>query len=240
MCTVTLVPLQNNDFVLISNRDEAPSRISTPPESYSYKNTQLLYPKDVESNGTWIGLSEKKRLICLLNGGFEIHERQASYRQSRGLVVKDLLSCDIIKETVENYNFDDIEPFTMIIVDWVKTLEFQELVWDGKEIHFKTLDKKPHIWSSSTLYNSNMRKERMQWFKTFKDKNELSPDSLYVFHKTAGKGHPDYSVVMDRGFVKTTSITRVEKENEAVVMKYEDLSSKSDYVRFLNEVLVDL
>lgn len=239
MCTVTLVPLENNDFVLISNRDEAPSRISSAPEFYDYKNAQLLYPKDLDSGGTWIGLSDQKRLICLLNGGFKIHERQEKYRLSRGVVVKDFLSCNDLKEAIQNYNLKDIEPFTMILVDWNKELKFYELVWDGKKRHLRTLKNEPHIWSSSTLYNEDMRMERKQWFKDFKNTTELNPDSLFRFHQSAGKGNLDYGVIMDRDFVKTTSITQVVKNNDTVVMCYEDLSTNNHAVKFLNQAFVD-
>ena len=239
MCTVTLVPLKKNDFVLISNRDEAPSRVSLVPSFYKYHNNQLLYPKDVESGGTWIGLSKSNRLICLLNGGFEIHERKDMYRQSRGLVVKDLLDSKLIIEAVKNYNLTDIEPFTMVIVDWNNSLEFFELVWDGTQKHFKSLDKEPHIWSSSTLYNQAMRQERKQWFNDFKTENELNLETLSVFHKTAGKNNNDYGVIMNRGFVKTTSITMVEKNGDSVCMKYQDLATNKETLQFLNEVPIN-
>lgn len=239
MCTVTLVPLENNDFVLISNRDEAPSRISIAPECYKYNNTQLLYPKDVDSGGTWIGLSDQKRLICLLNGGFEIHERQQKYRKSRGVVVKDFLSCNDLNEVFQKYNLMDIEPFTMILVDWNKELKFYELVWDSKQRHFQILKNEPHIWSSSTLYNQDMRKERQQWFQEFIKNNKLNPVSLYKFHQLAGKGNADYGVIMDRGFVKTTSITQVKKNNDTVEMRYVDLSTNNHAIKFLNQAFVD-
>ena len=236
MCTVTLTPLGKTDFVLYSNRDEAPSRVSTPPEFYVYNDTQLLYPRDVESGGTWVGLSEKNRCICLLNGGFEIHERKPSYRQSRGIVVKDFLSCVTIVEAIDNYNLNDIEPFTMVIVDWTNQLEFYELVWDGHQKHFKSLEKESHIWSSSTLFNVKMREERMQWFNDFKSENKLNSESLALFHKTAGKGNNDYGVIMNRGFVKTTSITRVEKQDSTIRMSYEDLATNSQSEKILNQV----
>ncbi|PNQ75278.1 hypothetical protein C1T31_03865 [Hanstruepera neustonica] len=234
MCTVTLVPLQNDDFVLISNRDEAPSRVSIAPEFYTYKNKQLLFPKDIQSNGTWIGLSEQNRLICLLNGGFEIHERKAEYRQSRGIVVKDLLFCDAIQDAIEDYELMDIEPFTMVIVDWNDVLDFYELVWDGNQKHFKSLEKLPHIWSSSTLYNEGMRQERRNWFQEFQQFNILNPESLFDFHQTAGKGNIDYGVIMDRKFVKTTSITRVHKDQEQVFMDYKDLKTNQHTTKSLN------
>ena len=239
MCTVTLAPLGKNEFVLISNRDEAPLRISNSPEYFEHKKTQLLYPEDVESGGTWIGLSEKKRCICLLNGGFEIHERKSDYRQSRGIVVKDLLSCNAIEESVKNYNFNDIEPFTLVIVDWSNDMEFYELVWDGLNKHFKPLTKEAHIWSSSTLYTGAMRSERKSWFNVFKNKNVINSKTLAHFHRTAGQGNLDYGVVMDRYFVKTTSITKVEKSNNSVEMQYEDLTTSKQYFKTMNKVSID-
>ena len=88
MCTVTYLPLGNNDFILTSNRDEQPSRETIPPQEYVEDGVVLTYPKDVLAGGTWIGLSSKKRLICLLNGGFESYERESSYKMSRGVIVK--------------------------------------------------------------------------------------------------------------------------------------------------------
>ncbi len=34
MCTVTYLPLGNNDFILTSNRDEQPSRETLEPKEY--------------------------------------------------------------------------------------------------------------------------------------------------------------------------------------------------------------
>ncbi|GAA4812739.1 NRDE family protein [Litoribaculum gwangyangense] len=226
MCTVTLIPKGKNDFILTSNRDEAPNRISLPPSFYNIENTNLLYPKDEQSGGTWIGVSANNRLVCVLNGGFEIHERKASYRKSRGIVAHDFMVADYLVSFVETYNFDNIEPFTLVIADWNTILIFYELVWDGTQTHFKELPLESRIWSSSTLYSKKMRIERSQWFENFKSENELSPESLLKFHKTAGKGNEDYGVIMNRGFVRTTSITQVEKINNIVGMRYENLRNK--------------
>ena len=203
MCTVTIVPLKNNDFVLTSNRDEAPNRTSVAPEFYQVDGTKLLYPKDELAGGTWIGISEKNRVVCVLNGAFERHERKPNYRLSRGVVAKDFMIADTIVETIETYNFENIEPFTIVLADWNTNLKFYELVWDGESKHFSELPLKPKIWSSSTLYNPNMRQERLQWFEDFKSENELDSKTLSNFHKTAGQGNNDYGVIMNRGFVKS-------------------------------------
>ena len=139
MCTVTLIKnsSKNDDFILTSNRDEAAGRSTLYPQIYSEENVKLMYPKDAEAGGTWIGVSSKNRIICLLNGEFKIHKRQEKYRLSRGVVVKDLLKAENLEEAIINYNLEDIEPFTVIAGDWNDVLKFTELVWDGKTKHIR-------------------------------------------------------------------------------------------------------
>ncbi|GAA4290087.1 NRDE family protein [Aestuariibaculum suncheonense] len=223
MCTVTLIPKEGNDFVLTSNRDEAPDRGSSFPEIYIVDDTKVLFPKDEISGGTWIGISEQNRVVCLLNGGFERHERKVSYRLSRGVVATDFMTFKDVEGEISVFNFSNIEPFTMVIVDWNTHLKFFELVWDGETKHFKQLPLKEHIWSSTTLYTKAMKTERQSWFEDFKTEHELTAETLLQFHKTAGQGNLDYGVIMDRGFVKTTSITQIEKSNRQLGMRYKNL-----------------
>ena len=223
MCTVSIFPTSHTNFVLTSNRVEAPIRTAIPPDFYTIENTNLLFPKDKIAGGTWIGVSEKKRLICVLNGGFELHKRKATYRLSRGIVAKDFLVTNTIETCIDNYNFKGIEPFTIIISDWNSGLRFYELIWDGHNKHFSKLPLEPHIWSSSTLYNPSMKAQRLQWFENYKTENKLTSESILNFHKTAGVHNQDFGVIMNRGFVKTTSITQVEKTNNQINMRYESL-----------------
>ncbi len=239
MCTVTIFYKGNNDFVLTSNRDEAPNRKALAPEFYTINNTKMIFPKDPVSNGTWIGASDKKRLICLLNGGFLKHKRKKEYRLSRGVVVKELLASKTIEPAVNEYNFTNIEPFTLVISEWSSGLKFYELVWDGEQKHFTKLPLGTYIWSSSTLYTEGMKEERLSWFSNFKKAQPLNAQKLLEFHKTAGKDNLDYGVVMNREFVRTTSITQIEKTNERLNMSYEDLNSseiKNKVFEFLETV----
>ena len=96
MCTVTFISKSDSDFILTSNRDEAPGRDTFPPEIYLEEGVRLLYPKDAVASGTWIGVSERKRAITLMNGGFVAHDRKSFYRKSRGVVVKDFLKDKLI------------------------------------------------------------------------------------------------------------------------------------------------
>ena len=117
MCTVTFIPKANGDFVFMSSRDEATSRLTTKPDFYSLKGVKCLFPKDSIAGGTWIGLSEHSRLVCLLNGGYTKHKRQLNYKHSRGKVVRYVLVATDYKGLLYTYDFIDIEPFTLLVDD---------------------------------------------------------------------------------------------------------------------------
>lgn len=236
MCTVTLTPYpgSSSGFILTSNRDEAGFRKTKPPEHYLENGVELLYPKDNVAGGTWIGLSSHKRLICLLNGGFEDHERVLPYRLSRGVVVKDLLIASKLITALENYDFENIEPFTVVAVDWQFGLDFIEFVWDGKEKHLKHLDIQSHLWSSSPLYSSEMKTMREEWFADFQKRSQITEDGLWEFHHSAGTGDKNVDVIMDRGFIKTQSITQVIYDGKEGKMIYEDLNSRDRVIKGFN------
>ena len=227
MCTVTYLPLGNNKFILTSNRDESPTRKTISPTKYDENGVQLIYPKDEIAGGTWIGLSEKNRLVCLLNGGFEIHKSNGPYKMSRGLIVKKILSSVNSVSFIEDFVFDKIEPFTLILVDWNTTLETHELVWDGVTKHFKKLPQEPKIWSSSTLYTENMKRSRKEWFANWLIENKkFKQQEIINFHTSTDKGTKETSLKMHRDFVETVSVTSVKKEDD-ICLVYTDILKNS-------------
>lgn len=226
MCTVTYLPLGNNKFILTSNRDETPLRKTIPPKKYIENHVELTYPKDELAGGTWIGTSNKNRLVCLLNGGFIKHTRNFYYKMSRGVIVKKILSDDNAVAFINTFDFNEIEPFTLVLVDWKNELETYELVWDGIEKYFKKLPQEPKIWSSSTLYSDEMKLLRKKWFTGWlKENKEFHQQEIVGFHKNETLGTIETSLKMKRTFVETVSITSIEKTATEI---------KIDYLDFLN------
>jgi hypothetical protein len=218
------MPLENYEkgFVLTSNRDEAANRVAIPPKFYDEAGVKLLYPKDKEGGGSWIGLSEYSRLICLLNGAFENHQRKDSYKMSRGVVLKDLLCTQDLDSGIINYDLKDIEPFTIILVDWKVDLRFIELVWDGNQKHVRELEIKEHLWSSSPLYTPEMKLLRAEWYLEFLQNERSCPQRVWEFHHSGGIGDKNIDLIMDRGFVKTHAISQITKSNKTTFL-YEDV-----------------
>lgn len=237
MCTITLVPHPDalNGFVLTSNRDEAVSRRALAPDTEIYREKQLYFPKDKKAGGTWIGISENKRCVCLMNGAEKPHKRENEYRKSRGVVVKDFLAGPDLDPLFADYNLTGIEPFTMIVVDWYNGLIFREYLWDGTQPKLRKLPLKEHIWSSSPLYSEQMKKSREDWFQDLKNSEGLSPESLLKFHQEAKRENSEYGLIIDRGFLKTQSISQIENQKEHTRFWYRDLINddvKEDYIQF--------
>lgn len=229
MCTVTYIPLKNNAFILTSNRDENPKRKTISPKKYLENGVEIWYPKDELAGGTWIGTSDQKRVVCLLNGGFKKHDLNPPYKMSRGTIVKKLLAHKNAVSFINLYHFEGIEPFTIVLVDWNHQLETYELVWDGTVKHFKKLPQLPHIWSSSTLYTEETKKIRQKWFKDFLiDHEKTDQDSILNFHQNTTLGATINSLKMKRKHVETVSVTSIKKEKE-VVMKYLDFVNNQSF-----------
>lgn len=223
MCTVTLIPTKKS-FILTSNRDEAIGRKTLPLDCYQLNGTRMLFPKDQVAGGTWIAVNEGQQMVCLLNGGYQDHVKMNHYRHSRGVVVTDILAQNNLWEAMQKYTCDNLEPFTLVGVDWSTQLAFYEMVWDGTEKHLRILDAQiPHIWSSSTLYTEQMKQMRKDWFADYQLNNTINKESIIHFHKTGGIGNEYYDLLIKRGDLQTRSITQVSLENDLPLMKYEDL-----------------
>lgn len=223
MCTVTYIPIDDKRFIFTSNRDESPMRKTIPPVEYDEGGVKMTYPKDELAGGTWIGVSEKQRLVCLLNGGFEKHTRNEYYRMSRGVVVKKLLQVSDPVATITEFDFENIEPFTIVMVDWSTSLKAYELVWDGNQKHFNELENRPKIWSSSTLYDMETKQLRIQWFEEWMQDRAFTPEEILAFHRDTEKGEIGTSLKMKRPFVETVSITSIQKEPNSLKLSYFDL-----------------
>lgn len=219
MCTLTYVPIRDDCFIWTQNRDESPLRTS--PGLVRSPNDQWIYPKEPLSGGTWMSMTQNGRVVSLLNGAFEKNKYVPSIK-SRGIMVLEFLACASITTFTSNYDFKDIEPFTMVVYEHAN---LWELRWDKKQTYLKKLDvTKPHIWSSSTLYLPAIKELRRAWFTTYLKEHPVSTEeSILDFHRHAGIGDVQNDLIMDRGIVKTVSITSVLKTGKGVAMTYYDL-----------------
>jgi len=216
MCTLTYVPTKS-EIIITSNRDEHDSRGDTKfPVSQDYNDLQIVYPQDPKAGGTWIACASNQTVAVLLNGAFEKHKHAPPYRKSRGLILLDLFKYESIDAFNEQYDLNEIEPFTMISIKKGPVSQVKEFKWDGKQKHLTELNAEiPHIWSSTTLYSPEVILERRHWFSEMLNSKDISSEQMQHFHEFGGESDLKNNFKMDRGNgLRTISISQIIIENQ--------------------------
>ena len=223
MCTLSFYPkpTERGGFILTFSRDEAPSRSSV--EVIKDPKRGLIFPKDALHGGSWLAMSERTgRVTCLLNGAFTLHERQLPYRKSRGLVLLESFDYAHPRTFCKGYDFDNIEPFTMLLLENQSFIEFR---WDGTRRHIKELSLSiPQMWSSATLYDPSVQSRRKGWFYDFLSENNgfVHQTDLWQFHKTERPDEPENALLMRRATgVQTVSLTQIIISNHLQTIKFQ-------------------
>jgi Transport and Golgi organisation 2 len=235
MCTVTYFPLINDEFILTSSRDEDPNRSkAVEPNTHEVNGLSVVFPLDPQGGGTWIA-SSSDYTLCLLNGADKIHERILPYGKSRGLVLLDFYEFNHVDKYVHEYDFKNVEPFTLVIIAHDQQKLFQ-LRWDGVKMNKHNLSHTiSHIWSSYMLYNSDEVEQRENWYSTILENVKVNNETLLDFHQFAG------DEISEKGLdttadvrVKTLSITQVIKGSNLTMSYHDLLSNKSSAIK-INE-----
>lgn len=226
MCTVTFMPIAKDKFILTSNRDESASRSPENISRINLKRQELIFPKDKGAGGTWIVASSSNKLVCLLNGAFERHERNPPYRKSRGIMVLEFFQYPDVNQFFAAYDFSNLESFTMIVFDNGQLWDFR---WDEKQgkKFIKALDTKTyHIWSSATLYEKAVQTKREKWLDEWlENRTDFTRQAILELHKKGGEGNPSIDFMMNRYnyLVQTVSITQIVGSINKMEMFYHDL-----------------
>ena len=229
MCTVSFVSSGNTSFIT-SNRDEHISRpISFRPKKDVFNGCKLIYPKDPKAGGTWFAVNISNGAVgVLLNGAFEKHVSTGKYAKSRGLILLDIISAEEPVFYIQDIYLDNIEPFTVILLDKGNLLEFR---WDGILKHSKELDTtKNHIWSSATLYSTDVVKKREALFASFLTKHEYHTSEDIVNFHTTNNGDNENGFIIDRDTgMKTFSVTQASISVDELVLDHFNLLENTQY-----------
>lgn len=239
MCTVTYIPpVGGKGFILTSNRDERVARPTLAPEIYPSGSVQLCYPRDERAGGSWIAAGSNGRVACLLNGGFEPHEKLPRHTHSRGRVLVELVASG--KDPMVFFSYSDLnrtEPFTVVTIDTSdeRITGFSEFVWDGSGKYMKQMDPSvPRIWSSVTLYTAMEREQRRTWFSRFLSGagTEITSEKVLDFHSGRHTDDDRINLIMQRDDqLRTVSISQVSPEDGMLSMRYLDLVEHSTHVQ---------
>lgn len=229
MCTVSFVYSQGK-MIITSNRDEKVIRPSAlQPKYYALQQKSVWYPKDPQGGGTWFAVDTHSTIIVLLNGALEKHTPQPPYRQSRGLIVMELIASESALQTWETIDLVAVEPFTLVVL---QNHYLYQLQWDGTfKITTPLETTKAYIWSSVTLYTPTIQKQREEWFRDFLDTQpEVSAHELFHFHRYTEASDATNGLVINRDeHYKTVSITQAVIDRNKITLTYADLIAEQEY-----------
>lgn len=228
MCTVSFVHA-NGKFIITSNRDEQVARPAVEPKNYLVNQKSLFFPKDPKAGGTWYAVDYSANVLVLLNGAEEKHVWNPPYRRSRGLIVLDLLGSESPIETWGKIKLEKVEPFTLVLF---QTEVLYQLRWNGIEKSQVTLQSNQnYIWSSSTLYNKEIREQRAKWFSTFLDTTPaVTADEMFRFHRHTESDNAQHGLVINRhDKLKTLSITQSIIEQNKITVTHHDLINELEF-----------
>lgn len=228
MCTVTYIPTANGAF-LTSNRDERTSRAAAEPPATRHAGNGLTYPKDAHAGGTWIALKGGRDAAVLLNGAFENHLRRPPYRQSRGVVMLEILQAEHHEDCFRALSLEGIEPFTLILFTRGALVR---CTWDGSRKHRQELDAaQPHIWASATLYGRQAQQMRARRLKEWFGKTDISAGNIINFHLQDDiRFNANHSFHPDRAAMATVSVTSIDLSSEEPAVYYNDLLAEKSFV----------
>ena len=225
MCTVTFISA-NDHYYITSNRDEKKLRkAGIPPQKYLINNVELLFPKDADAGGSWIGMNAYGHMAVLLNGAFEKHLPAPFYERSRGLIFIEIIASLTPVSHFHQIDLTHIEPFTIIIYSDERLTECR---WDGNDKFVLALNiNQSYIWSSVTLYDKETILKRENWFLNWFSSNpHPTSEAIFRFHCFGGDGDKenDFCMVRKNDFL-TVSITSMERSSQTGKMLYCDLNS---------------
>lgn len=124
----------------------------------------------------------------------------------------------------DNINLENIEPFTLVVFH---KNNLYQLRWNEIEKSTVLLDAtQNHIWSSATLYTSEIRNQRQQWFENFiKTTQLIQPKDAIHFHtKTESDNLENGLLIQRENGVQTKNITQLVITKKQLTMSHFDLS----------------
>lgn len=150
MCLITFRYGQHERYKLIlaANRDEAYNRASVGADFWP-SHPYLLAGKDLEANGTWLGITKDGKIAAITNCHGEEFTEPAVDKLSRGHILTDYLtqnkSADIfIQELIKTK--DHYQPFNVLLGTCDALYHF-----NSQDEVFTALPKGTHSLSNATL-----------------------------------------------------------------------------------------
>ncbi|EAQ66434.1 hypothetical protein MED121_07115 [Marinomonas sp. MED121] len=219
MCTLSWLKT-NTGFEVFFNRDEQRTRlIASLPECYkTTSGNQYIMPTDLNSGGSWIGVTDSGVGICLLN--FYQGITPSTELISRGLLVKDLLGlskADKVLDHIKHLNCQHYAPFTLVIFNPEQHHPIS-FCWDGVQLTDLIIESP---YTSSGVEFPQVSQARQETFRQYFQDKQACIEQLKAYHSSHYPEKSKWSVCMHREDACTVSFSH---------MSIQEFSSSFHYI----------
>ena len=227
MCTLTYYPINNNSYILASNRDELKTRApALLPKEFTTDNIHYICPIDGEKGGTWIAVNEFGLSLCLLNW-FQAYDKNTDYKNeffhSRGEIIFNLISSNTLKECQQRLNSTPLEvypPFRLFGFQ-KNPLLIKQWNWNGHQLVHQTEKIELQLWISAGREFDKVLKYRKKTFNLFISGNEgVTLDGIKALHSSEYPEKGPYAIAMTHELATTVSTTIIDTRHNAPIMHY--------------------
>jgi hypothetical protein len=229
MCTVTVVPLENEGgYRLVVNRDERRTRADAVAPVWARQGSRCIaYPSDPTGGGTWVGVNDAGLAMALINRFPHVDARSPARVASRGLIIPALLGCRRVPDAVRllrAFGCSRFNAFSLMVIDRQEIGVFtHDSRDDSAEIETFL---KPVLLTSSSLDDDLAESLRRRLFGELV-LNEMVECRLlgqHRFHRLQWTDRPEISVLMERPDAKTVSRTTIDVTQDSIGIAYEPVS----------------
>lgn len=221
MCLVTFIKNAHPVYplILLANRDELYDRPAAPIHRWTeYPN--VTAGMDLKEYGTWLGYTDKGRIIVVLNHPFQDWEPSLEPPRSRGKLLKDYLTKDFTIEDFEQYLREKRTEYNgyHLLYGTFDDLRYYSNIED----RFQTFDKGLYCLANTKDDLSNHRVDRSSdILQQFVDTQtgEINPEELTAFFmdKEVTEKMENYPKELDREMAINNSSIFIEGEDFGTV-----------------------
>ncbi len=215
MCTVSVIPMPHGGFRVVANRDESHLRPpATEPEWTTLPGgVRALWPRDGLAGGTWIGASDRGRLLAILNYNLHPAPRLPPRNEliSRGLIIPRLLEDERpLAESIAALELDRFAPFRLVAIDGSGgQIRIDEARWDRTRLTTDGHAGPAACFASSGL-GDHLVQVRIPLFEELVIRPGPTVELQDRFHAHRWPDRSELSVLMHRPDARTISVTMIE------------------------------
>lgn len=221
MCTASWL-YGAEGFQVFFNRDEKKTRgHARPPEVSMAGETACLFPTDPDGGGTWIGVNQYGLVLAVLNNYQADANHESSFSRSRGVLVRNLLSCSsgpAVRAAIENEAYQECRPFLLLVFTRGGAVELAS--WNGRNLAWS--EPREQVLTTSGYRPDEVAGKRLALYRELVGREGMTPSTLEVFHRSRDPADGAGSVCMTRDDAATVSMTRIVVTPGEAVLRYLD------------------